>query len=42
MDAAGMKYYGAWRYKVNAEELGSNPRLFEMLNVGYILDFVAR
>ena len=41
MDAAGLKCYGAWRYKVNAEELGSNPRLFEMLNVGYILDFVA-
>src|SRR5437588_24749 len=41
MDAAGLKCYGAWRYKVNAEELGSNPRLFEMLNVGYVLDFVA-
>jgi hypothetical protein len=41
MDAAGLKRYGAWRYIVNAEELGSKPRLFEMLNVGYILDLVA-
>jgi len=41
LDAAGLTCYGAWRYKVNAEELGSNPRLFEMLNVGYILDLVA-
>ena len=41
MDVAGLKCYGAWRYKVNAEELGNNPRLFRMLNVGYILDSVA-
>jgi len=41
MDFAGLKCYGAWRYKVNAEELSNNPHLFEMLNVGYILDSVA-
>jgi len=41
MDAAGLKCYGVWRYKVNAEELGNNSRLFRMLNVGYILDSIA-
>jgi hypothetical protein len=41
MDAAGLRCYGVWRYKVNAEQLGNNPRLFEMLNVGYILNSVA-
>jgi hypothetical protein len=41
MDAAGLKCYGAWRYIVNAEELRTNPHLFGMLNVRYILDSVA-
>jgi len=41
MDTAGLKCYGVWRYKVNAEQLGDNLRLFRMLNVGYILDSVA-
>jgi len=41
MDAADLKCYGAWRYKVNAEQLGDNRGLFGMLNVGYILDSVA-
>jgi len=41
MDAAGLKCYGAWRYIVNAEQLGNNLRLFGMLNVGYVLDSIA-
>jgi hypothetical protein len=41
MDLAGVKCYGIWRYIVNAEEFRNNPRLFGMLNVGYILDSVA-
>jgi len=40
MEVGGVKCYGAWRYKIDAEELASNARLFEMLNVGYILDSV--
>jgi heme/copper-type cytochrome/quinol oxidase subunit 4 len=41
MNAAGLKCYGAWRYIVNAEQLGNNLRLFGMLNVDYVLDSIA-